>query len=118
LSFQRRLGRERHISWGVSYIQDLLPHFTRKNQVNYIKIGDAQIATFPGEVLPKLGFRVKDAMESKYKFVFGLANDELGYILAEEDFNKELYKYEKSMSIGSKIGTMTTEALTKMLVSP
>ncbi|MEK7396999.1 MAG: neutral/alkaline non-lysosomal ceramidase N-terminal domain-containing protein [Candidatus Poribacteria bacterium] len=86
-----------------------------KTEVNYIKIGDAQIATFPGEVLPKLGFKVKGEMKSKYKFIFGVANDELGYILAEEDFNKELYRYEKSMSIGSKIGTMTTEALIYMM---
>ncbi|MGB9597763.1 MAG: neutral/alkaline non-lysosomal ceramidase N-terminal domain-containing protein [Candidatus Poribacteria bacterium] len=86
-----------------------------KTEVNHIQIGDAQIATFPGEVLPKLGFKIKDAMTSKYKFVFGLANDELGYILAEEDFNKELYKYERSMSIGSKIGTITTETLLNLM---
>jgi len=86
-----------------------------KTEVNYIKIGNAQIATFPGEVLPKLGFKIKNAMTSKYKFVLGLANDELGYILAEEDFNKELYKYEKSMSIGPKIGTITTSALLDLM---
>lgn len=86
-----------------------------KTEVNYIKIGDAQIATFPGEVLPKLGFKVKDAMTSKYKFIFGLANDELGYILDEDDFNKELYKYERSMSIGSKIGTIATETLLNLM---
>ncbi len=86
-----------------------------KTEVNYIKIGDAQIATFPGEVLPKLGFKIKNAMTSKYKFIFGLANDELGYILAEEDFNKELYKYERSMSIGSKIGTMTAGKLLNLI---
>ena len=87
-------------------------------EVNLIKIGDAEIATFPGEVLPKLGFKVKNAMKSKHKFIFGVANDELGYILAEEDFNRDLYRYEKSMSVGSKIGTITTEALLKLISTP
>jgi hypothetical protein len=89
-----------------------------QTEVNYIRIGDAQIATFPGEALPKLGFKIKDAMNARYKFVFGLTNDELGYILAEEDFNRDLYKYEKSMSVGSKAGTMTTDSLIKLISKP
>ena len=84
-------------------------------EVHLIEIGNAQIATFPGEVLPKLGFRVKNNMTSDYNFILGLANDELGYILAAEDYEKELYKYEKSMSIGSQAGSITTNALLGLL---
>lgn len=80
-------------------------------EVNVIRIGDATFATFPGEAFPKLGLKVKEAMKTRYKFVIGLANDELGYILPEEDFNKELYSYERSMSVGSKIGTITVEEI-------
>jgi hypothetical protein len=87
-----------------------------RTEVNLIEIGDAQIATFPGEALPKLGLSAKTEMKAKYKFIFGLTNDELGYILPEADFNLELYKYEKSMSVGSKIGTIITEKLL-MLIS-
>ena len=84
-------------------------------EVHLIEIGNAQIATFPGEVLPKLGFRIKNSMITDYNFIFGLANDELGYILATEDYEKELYEYEKSMSIGSQIGSITTNALLDLL---
>ncbi|MBB15442.1 hypothetical protein CMK22_09220 [Candidatus Poribacteria bacterium] len=84
-------------------------------EVHLIEIGNAQIATFPGEVLPKLGFRIKNNMTSDYNFIFGLANNELGYILATEDYEKKLYKYEKSMSIGSQIGPITTNALVELL---
>ena len=84
-------------------------------EVHLIEIGNAQIATFPGEVLPKLGFRIKNNMTSDYNFILGLANDELGYILAAEDYEKELYKYEKSMSIGSRAGSITTNALLGLL---
>lgn len=88
-----------------------------ETEVNVIQIGDAQIATFPGEALPKLGLRVKDAMTVPYKFVFGLANDELGYIIPAEDFNAELYDYERSMSVGSQIGPATVEKILEFLDS-
>ena len=68
------------------------PHrFTPKLQswyiprvVRLIQIGEAQIATYPSEVLPKLGFQIKSAMDVKYRFIFGLADDELGYILDDQ----------------------------------
>lgn len=96
--------------------EELLIDGKVRTEVNLIEIGDAQIATFPGEALPKLGLKAKKEMKAKYKFIFGLANDELGYILPEADFNLELYKYEKSMSVGPRIGTMTVEKLL-MLIS-
>jgi hypothetical protein len=88
-----------------------------ETEVNVIQIGDAQIATFPGEALPKLGLRVKATMTTPYKFVFGLANDELGYIIPEEDFSDELYNYERSMSVGSQIGPATTGKILELLSS-
>lgn len=88
-----------------------------ETEVNVIQMGNAQIATFPGEALPKLGLRVKTAMTTPYKFVFGLANDELGYIIPAEDFSDELYDYERSMSVGSQIGPVTTGKILELLNS-
>ncbi len=72
-----------------------------------IRIGDAQIITAPGELFPEVFYGVskngrKDcpkadtgrtaepavlsAMTGKYKFVFGLTPDELGYIVPGYDF--------------------------------
>jgi hypothetical protein len=56
-------------------------------------------------------------MTTPYKFVFGLANDELGYIIPEEDFSDELYNYERSMSVGSQIGPATTGKILELLSS-
>ena len=83
--------------------------------VRLIQIGEAQIATYPGEVLPKLGFQVKSAMDAKYRFVFSLADDELGYILDDKDFNQEPYEYESSMSISATVGSLTTNSLLNLL---
>ena len=83
--------------------------------VRLIQFGEAQIATYPGEVLPKPGFQVKNAMNAKYRFIFGLADDELGYILDDQDFGREPYEYESSMSVGPTIGSLTTNALLDLL---
>lgn len=57
-----------------------------------------QIVTLPGEPLPKVGLKVKSLLRSPYKFLIGLGNDEIGYIVDKEDWNAE--KYEESMSLG------------------
>lgn len=57
-----------------------------------------QIVTLPGEPLPKVGLKVKSLLRSPYKFLIGLGNDEIGYIIDKEDWNAE--KYEESMSLG------------------
>ncbi|HEY6329084.1 MAG TPA: hypothetical protein VI756_07090, partial [Blastocatellia bacterium] len=72
-----------------------------------IKIGDAQIVTAPGELFPEVFYgvekyrrrdcsqadtgrppevAVRDLMTAKYKFVFGLCPDELGYMVPGYDF--------------------------------
>ncbi len=80
-------------------------------EVWYINLGDVQIITVPGEILPDLGLRLKAHMRGKYQFLFGLANDELGYILLEEDYDDDLYKYERSMSVGPEAGFLIYKEL-------
>ena len=107
---------------GVSNSYQRSQRFTPKLQSRYIptvvrliQIGEARIATYPGEVLPKLGFQVKSAMDAKYRFIFGLADDELGYILDDQDFGREPYEYESSMSVGPTIGSLATNTLLDLL---
>ena len=54
-------------------------------------------------------------MDTKYKFIFGLADDELGYILDDQDFGREPYEYKNSMSVGPTHGSLTTNALLDLL---
>jgi hypothetical protein len=74
-----------------------------------VKIGDAQLVTVPGELLPEVFYgvenhhrtdcphadtgrpkevSVRDLMTGKYKFIFGLCPDEFGYIVPGYDFLK------------------------------
>ena len=74
-----------------------------ETEVNRIRIGGAEIFTFPGEVLPNIGLFLRGKMTGSPKFQFGLADDFLGYILTPEDFNLKLYQYESSVSVGADI---------------
>ena len=58
------------------------------------------MVTFPGEPLPKVGLKAKKMLDGPFKFVIGLGNDEIGYIIDSEDWTPG--KYEESMSLGSK----------------
>lgn len=78
-----------------------------RSEVAYIGIGDASIACIPGEIYPELvnGGVVKapggdfdiepleippirDLMPGKVKFLFGLANDEIGYIIPKSEWDQ------------------------------
>jgi hypothetical protein len=70
--------------------------------VSRILLGDAEIVTVPGELLPGPGLELRAAMRGRYRFLIGLGHDELGYILDPADFDRDLYRYERSMSVGKQ----------------
>lgn len=78
-------------------------------ETSLITIGDVQIACIPGEIYPELVFgKVQDpvdpgadfpqapvepsiygSMQAKHKMLFGLANDELGYIIPKRQWDSK-----------------------------
>ncbi|MFX1555173.1 MAG: neutral/alkaline non-lysosomal ceramidase N-terminal domain-containing protein [Promethearchaeota archaeon] len=89
------------------------PMGTIMTEVNVITIGKAQMITMPGEVLPSIGYRLREAMTGKYKFQIGLGNDELGYIIPADEWNPD--EYEESMSVGVQTGIAMETILMEML---
>jgi hypothetical protein len=98
--------------------QNILKNGAIETEVNRIQIGNAEMLTLPGEVLPNIGFLLKRYMKGKTKFLLGLTCDELGYILSEEDFGLKLYEYESRVSIGSQMGPLMVQNLKKLLTQP
>jgi len=96
-----------------------------RTEVDVVQIGKAQMITMPGEVLPSIGHRLKRSMTGEYNFVIGMGNDELGYIIPEEEWdwtgNWDMGtgefdgKYEESMSVGPTTAIAMESALTEML---
>jgi hypothetical protein len=113
----------------VAFWRKLLPDIRNKKgqietEVNLIKIGGLWLATVPGELLPKLGLRVKAQLleaGAGVAGVVGLANDEVGYILPAEDFKypwnpfKPGKHYEETNSIGKEIAPKVMDALKDLL---
>lgn len=99
------------------------------SEVDVIEIGEAQMITLPGEALPSVGHRLKEAMTGKYNFVIGLGNDELGYLIPQDEWdwtgtweNPETDpdwtgKYEESMSVGPTTAVIVESALMELLSS-
>ncbi|MFQ5999322.1 MAG: neutral/alkaline non-lysosomal ceramidase N-terminal domain-containing protein, partial [Candidatus Bathyarchaeia archaeon] len=93
------------------------------SEVNVIKIGEAQMITLPGEALPSVGHRLKEAMTGEYNFVIGLGNDEIGYIIPQDEWDWNgtwvdadwTGKYEESMSVGPSTAVIVESTLMKML---
>ncbi|MCD6291267.1 MAG: neutral/alkaline non-lysosomal ceramidase N-terminal domain-containing protein [Anaerolineae bacterium] len=92
--------------------------------VYLLALGPVQMLALPGEVLPRLGLKLRHLLPGPYRFLIGLANDELGYILDESEFHvpRNYFDpedaYEESMSIGPRMGPMVYEvarALTEAL---
>jgi hypothetical protein len=111
--------------WLSLFPRDVITNNTSvTTEANRVTIGPVQLVTGPGEVLPKLGLRIKAQLHKAGALVagfIGLANDELGYILPEEDF---VYPgnpfspgdhYEETMSVGPEAGPRLMTALEKIM---
>ena len=113
-----------------------------KTEVAALRIGPISIITIPGEIYPEIinGGVVsppgqdynldpveipplRSMMPGKFKFVFGLANDEIGYIIPKSEWDEippYLYNHHKSPygevnSIGPEAGPIIHESLSVIL---
>ena len=92
----------------------IYPGYSVSVGVSVFELGDIQAVTFPGEAYPKLGMAVR-ARQKPQSFQFGLADDEVGYILYPEDAAKKLYSYEASMCVNPELSAMIEKTLTGLL---
>jgi len=83
-------------------------------EVSRVRIGPAEILTVPGELFPKIWWRVKSKMRGNPKMIFGLTNGEFGYILLPEDVRSEKNKYHVGVSVGPMFGEEIDKALQKL----
>lgn len=72
------------------------------SEITFARLGAADFITIPGEALPAFGLRIKELLPGRFRFVLGLGNDELGYIMDNEVFDPS--RYEESVSVGPQTG--------------
>ena len=74
-------------------------------EMNALWIGDAQLITVPGELLPDIGFEIMSQMPGRLRLIVGLANGELGYLVPSFDFRAG--HYEERTGPGAAGGEIT-----------
>jgi hypothetical protein len=75
------------------------------SEVSFARLGPASITALPGEAAPALGMEILDRVPGSPKLLFGLCNDELGYLLPPEFFHDRAYAYESTMGPGPQSAT-------------
>lgn len=84
-------------------------------QMNYLKIGSAEVLTIPGEALPNVGFYLKRKLGGPSAMLFGLTNDAFGYILSAVDYQSfERYQYVSRVSLGEQTGEILIREALKL----
>lgn len=53
--------------------------------VSAVRIGDLFVAAVPGEAYPAIQFGLQEQIAAQQHFIFGLANDQLGYLIAPQE---------------------------------
>lgn len=63
-----------------------------RTEMNLVWLGDLQMITVPGELLPEPGMQITAALLGEGRIVVGLTNDELGYLIPSYDFRAGQYE--------------------------
>jgi len=87
-----------------------------QTEVSRIDLGELQLIAIPGELLPELGFALREKMTGSVNAIVGLANDEIGYLIPAYDFRAGTY--EESMSLGPSAAPQIMNAAFELLGNP
>lgn len=82
-----------------------------RSSVGYLRLGTFEAACVPGEMEPGLANRIRADSHRPDLVIFGLVDDEVGYLLAEKDARDPLFLYERTVSPGPLAGEMVSGAL-------
>ncbi|HOI48498.1 MAG TPA: hypothetical protein PK167_04290, partial [Prolixibacteraceae bacterium] len=113
-----------------------------RSELAFIRVGPISMVTIPGEIYPELvnggveapagndfGIEplevpaIREMMPGKYKFVFGLANDEIGYIIPKSQwdvkapytYNRDNSPYGEENSLGPETASILHRNLREMI---
>lgn len=84
-------------------------------EIAVLRMGPATFVTVPGEMFPELGNVLRGRMQADYRFLIGLCNNEIGYIVPKEEWKDN--GYEESMSLGPETSPILLESYLRLLAS-
>ena len=74
-------------------------------------MGSLEAACVPGEMEPALAARIREATGKPDLLVFGLVDDEIGYLMRDQEARDPEYAYERGMSPVVDTGERVFEGL-------
>lgn len=83
-----------------------------RSVVGYFRLGTFEAVSIPGEMEPALAEQMRGQLGKPDLVVFGLCDDEVGYLMREQDAIDPLFAYERSMSPCRTAGELVRRALT------
>jgi hypothetical protein len=83
-----------------------------RTSVGYLRIGAFEAVAVPGEMEPALAQQVRGELGRPDLVVLGLCDDEVGYLMREQEAVDPEFAYERSMSPCRMAGEMVRRALT------
>ena len=83
-----------------------------RSTVGFLKLGAFEAVAVPGEMEPALAERLRAELRRPDLIVFGLCDDEVGYLLREKEARDPEYAYEMSMSPCRSAGERVRTAIT------
>ena len=111
-----RTVRLPNANWRFRLFQRLgwLPAQTRggcvENDVHWLRVGDVEGVSAPGEVAPEVGARMREKLRARHRLILGLCDDEVGYVLEPGMFDDPEYRYEATVSLGRDTAAMLLAA--------
>ena len=79
--------------------------------VGYLRLDDFEAISVPGEMEPVLAEEIRRALHKPNLVVFGLVDDEVGYLMRAQDARDPEFAYERTMSPCAEAGELVRAAL-------
>ena len=83
-----------------------------RSTVGWLRIGAFEALALPGEMEPALAERLRAQLQRPELVLFGLCDDEVGYLLRQQEVDDPEYAYERSMSACASAGERVSAAIT------
>jgi hypothetical protein len=83
-----------------------------RTSVGYLRMGAFEAVAIPGEMEPALAEQLRGQLGKPNLVIFGLCDDEVGYLMRDQEAIDPLYAYERSMSPCRSAGERVRRALT------
>lgn len=83
------------------------------SDMTYIRLGESQFISLPGELFPEISFEILEHMDGYPRMLVGLGNDMVAYLIPPYDWRHD--EYEETASPGPAAGNLVRDTALRLL---